>query len=190
MPEILHGLNQTDAAWLSETFARNRARFGGFRMEAEGEGDEGSEEGEKTLTQADVDAAVEKIAARIRAEERRKVSEKFADYDDLKAKAAGAQTLEDRVAEIERQAKASEERALRAEVANAKGLTADQAKRLIGGTREELEADADDFLKVIGERESERKKRGNRVPDEGKTTSRSSDDEVREFTRSLFGAVD
>lgn len=188
MSEILHGLNPTDAAWLSETFARNRARFGGFRMEAEGDGGEGDEA--KTLTQADVDAAVEKIAARIRAEERRKVSEKYADYDDLKAKAAGAQTLEDRVAEIERQAKASEERALRAEVANAKGLTADQAKRLIGTTREELEADADDFLKVIGERESERKKRGNRVPDEGKTTSKSGDDPMREFARELFNAGD
>lgn len=136
----------------------------------------------KTFTQADVDAAVEKIAAKIRAEERRKVAEKFSDYDDLKTKAAGAQTLEDRVAEIERQAKDSESRALRAEVANAKGLTPNQAKRLVGESREELEADADELLKDIGAQ----KKQNNRVPNEGKTPPPSADDPMREFTRGLF----
>jgi hypothetical protein len=35
---------------------------------------------------------------------------------------------------------------LRREVADEKGLTAAQAKRLVGATREELEADADDIL--------------------------------------------
>lgn len=139
----------------------------------------------QTLTQADVDAAVEKIAAKIRSEERRKASEKYADYDDLKTKAEGAKTLEDRVAEIERQAKESEARALRAEVANAKGLTTAQAKRLVGATREELEADADELLEDIGAQ----KKQGNRVPREGKTTPKSGDDPMREFTRNLFGSV-
>lgn len=144
-----------------------------------------------------VDAAVEKIAAKIKAEERRKVSEKYADYDDLKTRAEGAKTLEDRVAEIEKQAKASEDRATRAEIANAKGLTPNQAKRLIGTTREELEADADELLKDIGERESERetreserKKRGNRVPDEGRTTPKPGEDQMRGFTRDLFGRED
>lgn len=146
-----------------------------------------TEGAEQTLTQADVDAAVEKIAAKIRAEERRKVSEKYADYDDLKKKADGAKTVEDRLAEIERQAKESESRALRAEIANAKSLTPNQAKRLIGSTREELEADADELLKDIETRESERKKRGNRVPNEGQPTPKSTDDPMRQFTRGLFG---
>lgn len=140
-------------------------------------GDEG-----KTFTQADVDAAVEKIAAKIRAEERRKVSEKFADYDDLKAKAAGATTLEERVAGIEKQAKDAEERALRAEVANAKGLTPTQAKRLVGATREELEADADELIKDIGAQT----KQGNHVPREGKNPKSGGSDELGEFTKSLF----
>lgn len=140
-------------------------------------GDEG-----KTFTQADVDAAVEKIAAKIRAEERRKVSEKFADYDDLKTKAEGAKTLEDRVAEIERQAKESEERALRAEVANAKGLTTTQAKRLVGATKEELEADADELIKDIGAQT----KQGNHVPREGKNPKAGKTDELGEFTKNLF----
>ena len=107
--------------------------------------------------------------------------EKYADYDDLKAKAEGAKTLEDRVAEIERQAKESEERAMRAEVANAKGLTATQAKRLVGTTREELEADADELLKDIGAQ----KKQGNHVPREG-NNPQAGDDPMREFARGLF----
>ncbi|MEV6684455.1 hypothetical protein AB0N28_03770 [Streptomyces sp. NPDC051130] len=40
--------------------------------------------------------------------------------------------------------------ALRLEVATAKGLTARQAERLRGATREELEADADDLLTTFG----------------------------------------
>jgi hypothetical protein len=168
------------ADWLSETFARNRVRFGGWRMEDD------PPEGGQTFTQADVDAAVEKVAAKIRADERRKAAEKYADYDDLKKRAEGAQSLEDRVAEIERQAKESEARAMRAEVANAKGLTPNQAKRLVGATREELETDADELLKDIGAQ----KKRGNHVPDEGKTPSKSGDDPVREFARGLFGRDD
>lgn len=136
---------------------------------------------EQRFTQADIDAAVEKVAAKIRADERRKVSEKFADYEELKARAEGAKSIEDRVAEIERQAKASEERALRAEVANAKGLTPNQAKRLVGATREELEADADDLLKDIGAQ----KAKGNHVPREGETKTPPADG-MREFTRELF----
>ena len=139
-------------------------------------GDEG-----KALTQADVDAAVEKIAAKIRAEERRKASEKFADYDDLKAKAGNATTLEERVAEIENAARDSARRAEVAEVANEKGLTPTQAKRLVGATREEQLADADELLKDIGAQ----KQKNNVSPREG-TNPQSGSDPMREFTRGLF----
>jgi hypothetical protein len=138
-------------------------------------------EGDKTFTQADVDAAVEKIAAKIRSEERRKVSEKYADYDDLKEKAGEKATLEERVAEIERQARDAESRAMRAEIANAKGLTPNQAKRLVGGTREELEADADELLADIGAQ----KQNGNHVPREGNNPTVGEDGE-RAFVRDLF----
>ena len=133
----------------------------------------------QTFTQADVDRIV---ADRLK-REREATKTKFGDYDDLKKRAEGAKTLEDRVAEIERQAKDSEARAMRAEIANAKGLTPTQAKRLVGSTREELEADADELLKDIGAQ----KKQGNRVPDEGKTTPKPGEDEMRDFTRKLFG---
>jgi hypothetical protein len=45
-----------------------------------------------------------------------------------------------------KRAEAAEARALRLEVASDKGLTPKQASRLVGTTREELEADADDLL--------------------------------------------
>lgn len=143
------------------------------------------EEG-KTFTEAQLNAEVDKIAAKIRAEERRKVAEKYADYDDLKKKAGQSTTLEERVAQIERQAKDSEARALRAEVANAKGLTATQAKRLVGETREELEADADELLADIGAQ----KKQGNHVPREGKPSTPPKDGDDRDFVRQLFGSAE
>lgn len=90
--------------------------------------------------------------------------EKFADYDELRKKAgqldqlqAEAKTAEQRaadaqaaadkrIADIEAKVADAEARALRAEVATAKGLNAAQAKRLQGATRDELEADADELL--------------------------------------------
>lgn len=51
-----------------------------------------------------------------------------------------------RLAELESKVHATELRAMRAEVAGSKGLTAAQARRLQGSTVEELEADADDLL--------------------------------------------
>jgi len=43
--ELTSGLNPSDAAWLTETFARNRDRFGGWRMDGSGEGGAGGEGG-------------------------------------------------------------------------------------------------------------------------------------------------
>jgi hypothetical protein len=131
-----------------------------------------------TFTQTDVDRIV---ADRLK-REREATKTKYADYDDLKTKAEGAKTLEDRVAGIEQQAKESEARALRAEVANAKGLTPSQAKRLVGATRDELEADADELVKDIGAQ----KKQGNHVPREGKNPKAGGTDELGEFTKNLF----
>lgn len=129
---------------------------------------------EQTFTQADVDRIVKERVQREKA--------KYADYDDLKTKAGEKATLEERVADIERQARESEARALRAEVANAKGLTASQAKRLVGSSREELEADADELLKDIGTQ----KKQGNVVAREGSISRPAASDE-RTMVRELFG---
>lgn len=56
------------------------------------------------------------------------------------------QRATDALTVAERRALAAEEALLRRDVADEKGLTPAQAKRLVGKTREELLADADDFL--------------------------------------------
>jgi hypothetical protein len=103
----------------------------------------------RTFTQADVDKIVADRIARERA--------KFSDYDDLKTKAGRLDELEtaskseaekaaQRAADAEKKWQDAEARALRLEVATSKGLSAAQAKRLTGSSREELEADADELL--------------------------------------------
>lgn len=73
--------------------------------------------------------------------------------------------LTTKLADAERKATEAEHRALRAEVAASKGLSAAQAKRLVGSTLEELESDADELL------ESFKPQEGNedgKSPPEGK----------------------
>lgn len=120
-----------------------------------GKPDKGSttEKSEKTFTQDEIDEIVEKRLRRERS--------KFGDYDDLRAKAEkldkiekdGQSELEQAIARAEaaeRKAETAESRALRMEVALDKGLTFSQAKRLVGSTREELEADADELVETFG----------------------------------------
>lgn len=56
----------------------------------------------------------------------------------------------ERAQQAEARANEATLRALRAEVAQAKGLTPAQAKRLSGSSLEELEADADELLETFG----------------------------------------
>jgi hypothetical protein len=58
--------------------------------------------------------------------------------------------LEQKVKDAEAKLAKSEIATARAEIASEKGLTAKQAKRLQGETREELEADADELLEDLG----------------------------------------
>jgi hypothetical protein len=123
-------------------------------MAEENEGGKTAEEGAENefkpiTSQEDLDKL---IGARIN-----KVKSQFADYDDIKTKAAefdkaqeASKTELEKAAE--RAAQAERERDelrlahARAEVALAKGLTPTQAKRLVGTTKDELEADADELL--------------------------------------------
>jgi len=136
-------------------------------------GEEPQGKSDHTFTQADVD--------RIVADRLKRERERYADYDDLKARAGQATTLEERVAQIERTAREASERAMRAEVANAKGLTPTQAKRLVGSTREELEADADELLADIGAS----KRNGNHAPLEGNNPPPADDKDAT--ARAFFG---
>lgn len=113
---------------------------------------------EKTFTQAELDKAIKDRLKRER--------DKFADYDELKKQAEGAKTLEDRVAEVEQRAKDAEANALRANIANEHGISAEDRDLFLTGTDEEtLTTQA----KRLADREDERKKSGNHVPNEGRT---------------------
>ena len=105
-------------------------------------------------TQAELNKIISERVARERA--------KTADYADLKAKAARFDEIEqaskseiEKVAEkataVERERDQAQSRLNRLEVALEKGLSPSQAKRLVGDTREELEADADELLKDLGD---------------------------------------
>lgn len=104
---------------------------------------------DKTFSQADVD--------RIVADRLSREKGKYSDYDELKAKAEQLDELEaqnksdldkanDTASSEKARADKAEAELLRYQIASEKGLTAPQAKRLTGATREELEADADEIL--------------------------------------------
>ncbi|MBO0747274.1 MAG: hypothetical protein J2O47_02920, partial [Acidimicrobiaceae bacterium] len=135
---------------------------------------------EQTFSQADVDRIV---ADRLK-RERETTRTKYADYDELKKKAEGSRTLEDRMVEVEKRAETAEAKALRAEIANAHGISAEDRDLFLTGTDEAtLTAQA----KRLSDRESERKKKGNHVPGEG-TQTRPPADEARAAVRQLFGS--
>jgi hypothetical protein len=132
------------------------------------------EKQEQTFTQADVDRMIRDRLKRER--------EKFADYDQLKAKAGEAATAEERIAALEKEIQATHREALRRRVQAAHGISDEDADLFLTGTDEEtLTAQA----KRLAARESERKQNGNVVPREGNNPS-APDDEMRSFTRNLF----
>ena len=115
-------------------------------VEAPPVGDEAPKD-EPKVFDADYVANLRKEAAKYRTEAKANAdaAQKLADIEAEKAKAD--QTAAEREAAAEKRAADADARALRLEVAFEKGLTPAQAKRLVGGSREELEADADEILR-------------------------------------------
>ena len=138
-----------------------------------------NDEGETSLSQSEVD----KIVAKVRAEERRKASEKYKDYDDLKAKAGEKQTLEERIAEMEQQTERAVATALRSDIAAEFGISKeDRDLFLLASDEDTLRAQA----KRLADRDVERKQNAKAVPKEGAVTD-PSDSGDKEFVRQLFG---
>lgn len=139
------------------------------------DGKQEQQEHDSTFTQADVDRIVKE---RIERERKR-----YADYDELKAKAGEKATAEERLAEFEKRYADAETRATRANIASEYGISAEDRDLFLTGEDEEtLTAQA----KRLADRESERKKRNNHVPNEGSNPSPPSDDR-RDFVRRLTG---
>ena len=120
--------------------------------------EKGTEQGrEQAFTQADVDRIVSERIQRERA--------KFADYDDLKAKAEGAKTAEDRIAELEQKYQAEQTARLRSDIAAQHGVSKEDRDLFLTGTDEEtLTKQAERLAAHV----AERKKQGNRAPLQGR----------------------
>jgi hypothetical protein len=159
--------------------------------EGTGEGTQGAQENgatgdeqTKTFTQDEVN----QLVGQARVDERRKVQSKFADYDELKTKAEGAKTLEERFAEIEQRAAKAEAAALRSNIAAKFSISPEDRDLFLTGADEEtLTAQA----QRLAQRDADRKKQGNVAPTEGgnQNPGDSKGDE-RAFARQLFGKTD
>lgn len=137
----------------------------------------------ESFTQADVDRIV---ADRLK-REREATKAKYGDYDDLKAKAEGAKSVEERLAQMEKRTADAEAKAIRSDIAARYGISAEDRDLFLTGTdAETLEAQA----KRLAARASERKKTSNVVPGEGKNLQATDDGGMREFTRQLFRRTD
>lgn len=136
---------------------------------------------EQTFTQADIDRIVRERLAR-------QAKEKYGDYDDLKAKAEGAKSVEEKLAELAKKHADAEARALRSDIAARYGISAEDRDLFLNGTDETtLTAQAE----RLAAREADRKKTGNVAPKEGETkTTGKGDDDTRQFVRGLFGQTD
>lgn len=75
-------------------------------------------------------------------------AKKLAEIEE--ASKSEADKAAERLTAAEKRAADAEVQVLRLEVAGEKGLTPAQAKRLVGSTREDLEADADELLATFG----------------------------------------
>lgn len=144
------------------------------------DGGDGKPEG-KTFTQAELDQMIKDRLAQQRKNE-------FGDYADLKAKAEGAKSVEQKLADLESKHAAAEARILRADIASSYGISKEDRDLFLTGSDEAtVEAQA----KRLADRNAEQKKNGNRAPREGRTTTTGDPDkDMRAAVRGLFGRTD
>lgn len=158
--------------------------------EAAAAAEQKQQEQAKTFTQAELDSIVRDRLAQ-------QAKNKFGDYEELKTKAAGAQTLEERLGTVEAELSSTKAESLRNRVAAKFGISTEK------GPKDEP-SDADLFLtgtdesiltaqaQRLANRQADSKKQGNVAPNEGgtKTIGKPEEQEAREFVSSLFGGAE
>lgn len=98
-------------------------------------------------------ANAEAASLRKRLREAEEYKQKWEELEN--SKKSEIERATDKLTKAEQRALEAEQRAFRMEVALEKGLTTAQAKRLVGNTKEELLADADDLLASFAPKTSE-----------------------------------
>lgn len=142
----------------------------------------------KTFTQVEVDALIKDRAERL-------AKQQYPDYEELKTKAAGAKTLEERLGSLEQELSTTKAAALRTGIAAKFGISTESkdgepsdADLFLTGTDEStLTAQA----QRLAARQADSKKQGNVAPKEGTTTSGKDETApIREFAKELFARAD
>lgn len=149
--------------------------------EVTADGGEQKQEAVRTFTQAELDQMVTERLAQ-------QAKNKFGDYAELKAKAEGAKTVEQKLAELEAKHAEAEARMQRTEIASKYGITPeDRDLFLVGSDAATLEAQA----KRLAERIADTKKNGNVARNEGdtKSTGNANDDELEVASRLFSGSA-
>lgn len=119
-----------------------------------------------------------------RAKENREKAEQFDAFQE--SQKTEQQKLADRLAAAEKSATDQASLLMRYEVAAKKGIPLAAAARLQGATAEELEADADKLLELIGERDKPRTPRPD--PTQGRGNNRSLST-AEQFAAAVGGAL-
>lgn len=117
-----------------------------------------------------------------RAKDNKAAADRLAEIEE--SSKSEAQRLAERAEKAERELTTFQTASLRSEVALEKGLTAAQSRRLIGDTREELEADADQLLADLGDANKPRSPRPD--PNQGRSNGagpKSTADSFADFFR-------
>ena len=141
-------------------------------------GGDGTQDQGKTFTQAELDQIITDRLAQ-------QAKNKFPNYEEYKAKAEGAKTIEQKLVELETKHAEAEARALRSNIATKHGISVEDRDLFLTGSDEaSLEAQA----KRLAERNADQKKGGNRAPREGRTVTTTispKDAAKREWLQSL-----
>ena len=143
-------------------------------------GEGGEQKQEQTFSQADIDRIVKERLAQ-------QAKNQFGDYAELKAKAEGAKTVEQQLADLAAKHAEAEARALRSDIATKHGISAEDRDLFLTGSDEAaLEAQA----KRLAERVADQKKNGNVARKEGGTTTgEDKNKDMRSFVGNLFASA-
>lgn len=138
---------------------------------------------ERTFTQEDIN--------RLIGDARREERKKFSDYDALKAKVAGAKTVEEQLAELQRQNAAMTRDTLAARIAGRHGIAPEDADMFLTGTDEETLTRQAERLSALNATKAKAAdkpaRRGPYAPLEGRSPKNDSVSEERRTVRALFG---
>lgn len=120
-------------------------------------------------------------------EEAKQARLKVKEYEDRDK--TDAERTSEKLQTLEKDLTTAQADAVRFEIALEKGLTKSQAKRLVGSTREELEADADELMKDLGLDDEGEKPSSPRRPKERLKPGASNQDEPEKSPQELADAV-